>query len=714
MTSKTSLFNKGIYKSNVKRFAWGSVLYFVLLFVMSGFLVLMSVNVKDVSFDMAHNGGVPLLYQQPYILPSIVTAAGVSAVVALLIFRFVHSKKQSIFTHSLPVCRTANFISSLAAAFTLMFVPLILNTLILVILSVTRYAAFFTVGSCFGWMGVNMLCLFIMFSVAVFAAMLTGNSFAAVALNGLMHCFLIIIAAGFGQLAEVFLHGYASSNPIYHFLAERNFFTVIFEMASHLQTITNVGNIVFCAVLSVALYIGAYVLYRLRRMETVEDVAAFKCLNPIFKYLVTFLASISVFAITAELLGTRPLFAVLLTVIVSVVAYVAAEMVLKKTLRVWRSYKGYLIFAALFGLTLCTFAFTSFFGFETRVPDVSDISEVALYNNINFNGTPPFTKDSELISYFADTHKKLTEKRNVLNERFADENSYDTYIAIEYKLKNGKTLKRKYGVTWTDNVEIMDVAYANLDYKKLADEFFTDKIDRLGRVTIHFQGDSVPGTEMTNDITDVNKFRELFEAVKSDIATLNFSQMNYTNSCYGFTLNFQYTRKQTEEDNKENELQIPRATVNEIAEYGENGESYYELYRVINPNYKNTIKWMYDNGYGDLIRFNSNAVYYIEKNAQSAKQRYKSDVYSKPTTEDEYSADKFAKIDPSDVGALIDFAYGYVENGNDDTPMYFIYAVGNTENGDITAQAQRYGYLNSIIGVSAERLPDFLAKYVNK
>lgn len=709
MTSKTSLFNKGIYRSNVKRFAWGSVLYFVLLFVMSGFLVLMSVNVKDVSFDMAHNGGVPLLYQQPFILPSLVTAIGVATVVALLIFRFVHSKKQSIFTHSLPVCRTANFISSLAAAFTLMFVPLILNTLILVILSVTRYAAFFTVGSCFGWMGMNMLCLFIMFSVAVFAAMLTGNSFAAVALNGLMHCFLIIIAAGFGQLAEVFLHGYASSNPIYHFLAEKNFFTVIFEMASHLQTITNAGNIVFCAVLSATLYIGAYVLYRLRRMETVEDVAAFKCLNPIFKYLVTFLASISVFSITAELLGTRPLFAVLLTVIVSVVAYVAAEMVLKKTLRVWRSYKGYLIFAALFGLTLCTFAFTSFFGFETRVPDVSDISEVALYNNINFNGTPPFTKDSELISYFADTHKKLSEKRNVLNERFADESSYDTDITIEYKLKNGKTLKRKYGVAYTDNVEIMDVAYANLDYKKLADEFFTDKIDRLGRVTIHFQGDSVPGSEMVNDITDVNKFRELFEAVKSDITTLNFSQMYNTNNCYGFSLDFQYTRKQSAEDEKKENVQ-PAATIRYY-----DGENYYDLYRVINPNYKNTIKWLYDNGYGDLIRYNSNAAYYIEKDAQSANRRHKNDVArDNQSTETEYSADKFAKIDPSDVGALIDFAYGYVENGNDDTPMYFIYAIGNPENGDITAQAQRYGYLNSIIGVSAEQLPDFLAKYVNK
>ncbi len=712
MTSKTSLFNKGIYKSNVKRFAWGSVLYFVLLFVMSGFLVLMSVNVKDVSFDMAHNGGVPLLYQQPYILPSIVTAAGVSAVVALLIFRFVHSKKQSIFTHSLPVCRTANFISSLAAAFTLMFVPLILNTLILVILSVTRYAAFFTVGSCFGWMGMNMLCLFIMFSVAVFAAMLTGNSFAAVALNGLMHCFLIIIAAGFGQLSDMFLYGYAGDNPIYLFLKEKNFFTVIFGMTSGLPKITNVGNIVFCAVLSAALYIGAYVLYRLRRMETVEDVAAFKCLNPIFKYLVTFIAAISTFSLASEMLEKTPLLVILLTLIVSVVAYVAAEMVLKKTLRVWRSYKGYLIFAALFGLTLCTFAFTNFFGFETRVPNVSDISEVALYNNINFRGTPPFTKDSELISYFADTHKRLSEKRNVLNERFADESSYDTDITIEYKLKNGKTLKRKYGVAYTDNVEIMDVAYANLDYKKLADEFFTDEIDRLGRVTIRFQGDSVPGSEMVSDITDVNKFQELFEAVKSDITTLNFSQMNYTNSCYGFTLNFQYTRKQSAEDEKKENVQ-PAATIRYYD--SENYENYYDLYREINPNYKNTIKWLYDNGYGDLIRYNSNAAYYIEKDAQSANRRYENDVArDNQSTETEYSADKFSKIDRTDVGALIDFAYANVESVDEDKPVYFIYAIGNPENGDITAQAQRNGYLNSLICVSAEQLPDFLAKYVNK
>ena len=258
-------------------------------------------------------------------------------------------------------------------------------------------------------------------------------------------------------------------------------------------------------------------------------------------------------------------------------------------------------------------------------------------------------------------------------------------------------------------MEIMDVAYANLDYKKLADEFFTDKIDRLGRVTIRFQGDSVPDSEMVSDITDVNKFRELFETVKSDIATLNFSQMYNTNNCYGFSLDFQYTRKQSAEDEKKENVQ-PAATIRYY-----DGENYYDLCREINPNYKNTIKWLYDNGYGDLIRYNSNAAYYIEKDAQSANRRHEIDVARDyQSTETEYSADKFSKIDPSDVGALIDFAYANVENVDDDKPIYFIYAIGNPENGDITAQAQINGSLNSLICVSAEQLPDFLAKYVNK
>ena len=38
MTLKTSLFNKGIYKSTVRRYTWGAVLYFIILFMSCGIL----------------------------------------------------------------------------------------------------------------------------------------------------------------------------------------------------------------------------------------------------------------------------------------------------------------------------------------------------------------------------------------------------------------------------------------------------------------------------------------------------------------------------------------------------------------------------------------------------------------------------------------------------------------------------------------------------
>ena len=55
-------------------------------------------------------------------------------------------------------------------------------------------------------------------------------------------------------------------------------------------------------------------------------------------------------------------------------------MVLKKTLRVWKSYKGLLGFAGAYLLMMILFVFTGFFGFESRVPDEDNITGVAVYD----------------------------------------------------------------------------------------------------------------------------------------------------------------------------------------------------------------------------------------------------------------------------------------------------------------------------------------------
>ena len=49
MTLKTSLFNKGIYKSTLRRYAWGSILYFILLFLCTGMMILLNENPDSVN-----------------------------------------------------------------------------------------------------------------------------------------------------------------------------------------------------------------------------------------------------------------------------------------------------------------------------------------------------------------------------------------------------------------------------------------------------------------------------------------------------------------------------------------------------------------------------------------------------------------------------------------------------------------------------------------
>ena len=213
MTSKTSFFNKGIYKSTVKRYSSGAVLYFVILLLSTGISVLMNIDAeRSVTFDRAY----PLILRSSYMALPILLAIVVPTVVALLVFRFIHSKKQAIFIHSIPVSRKANYISSILASFTLMCAPIILNGIILILISVCGFGEYFGIADCMAWMGYNLLGIFLMFSVAVFSANLTGNSFAAAGINILIHSFLFITVATLGVMAEAFIYGYNENYEIYN------------------------------------------------------------------------------------------------------------------------------------------------------------------------------------------------------------------------------------------------------------------------------------------------------------------------------------------------------------------------------------------------------------------------------------------------------------------------------------------------------------------
>lgn len=569
MTLKTSFFNKGIYKSAVKRYIWGAVLYFVVLFMSTGLSVLLNSDRDFSHLPYDYFKDYSVILHGSYIGIPIFLALIVPTVVALLIFRFIHSKKQAIFTHSLPCSRRAIFVSSVSAAFTLMLVPILLNGIILVLLSVSAFGRFFTVADCMVWMGLNAFGVFLMFSCSAFSAMLTGNSFAMIAINIILHGFLFVTAVTLGVMADVFLYGFNNVNYVYDILAENNFAVVVFQFIDR-NFRADLTSFKLCefSFFALVLYVLSYILYKKRRIETVGDVAGFKCLNHVLKYLVTFLVTMFGFAVFSSYIAANITVFVIICIIVSAIAYFASEMVLKKTVSVLYAWKGYVGFAVFFICLSSLFAFTSFFGFETKVPEADKVEEATIYNYY-YVSQEPYTDDRNVIDMIIKTHGEFTDEVPALNTAMRYTTTQETRIHIRYKLKDGKVIQRVYPVAMDKNTEIMNEFYESENYKKTCEAIFID--DSL-IVSLRLNGDI--------ELKDKDEFLDL---IRKDVLELDYEQLRNIaydgpKALYDVRVEFK-----AEEINDSR----PRAMVN-------------AFYMEITEDFKNTVKWLEENGYQKL------------------------------------------------------------------------------------------------------------------
>lgn len=665
MITKTSLFNKGIYKSTLRRYLWGSVLYFVMLFLVTCMGILLSVDPTDTVSFLWRND-VPLILEDGFMVVPMLLAMVVPTVAGLLIFRFIHSRKTSVFVHSLPVKRTANYISSVLAGITLMAVPVIINTVLLILISLCGYGNFFTAGDCVVWMLLNLLCLFAMFSAVCLVGSITGNSFAMIALNLLIHTFVLIIGAGLVMVCEVFLYGFAGQNTFFDTVMENTFPVKLCEIMtkwtySQGQWAEFGTSIIKIIIFAIVLYLLSLIFYKKRRMETAEEVAGFKCLNPIFKYLVTFIGALSTFSILATFIREKQPILWGVIILVSAVIYFGAEMLLRKSFKVWKSYKGYLIFLLAFALMMCGFAFTHFFGFETRLPDMENIQSAGVYNY--YNGEKPLLDNDEVKSRTIHMHHQLLKEIPVIK----DEDRY-TNIHVEYTLKNGKTLHRAYPIDENELFRIMDDMYENEEYKKVSERIFTP-MESLYRANIYSDHDSL-------EITDEKILNELIECIRKDIENLSYSEIN--SQGWGFSVEINYVSK--------NPLEGEYYTLQENNR--EKRISY--LHIPVNSNYKNTMEWIKENGYWETVCIRSGKAYCVAKSWDEL-----------PGKNGESDGRILLVEDETDIEKITDFVYNSHQKYIPDKDRYYLYQV-------IDADTKDY---RSITFMTKEELTELLPGY---
>lgn len=206
----------------------------------------------------------------------------------------------------------------------------------------------------------------------------------------------------------------------------------------------------------------ALLLYRTRKSEMTGSTVAFPWATPIFKYGVAFCTAVALGQFLYYFLfgryrsgGSDSLPGTILCMVAAgLVGYFVAEMLIKKSFRVFRAgAKG----AAIVALALVLLGVAMSFdltGYEKRVPDESEIESVYY----TFSGmTNVTTDDADTIRRLTAAHQAIVKNRNeqarIADAWDADTLSQSDYADIEpfslrltYYLKDGSQLSRSYSL----------------------------------------------------------------------------------------------------------------------------------------------------------------------------------------------------------------------------------------------------------------------------
>lgn len=206
----------------------------------------------------------------------------------------------------------------------------------------------------------------------------------------------------------------------------------------------------------------ALLLYRTRKSEMTGSTVAFPWATPIFKYGVAFCTAVALGQFLYYFLfgryrsgGSDSLPGTILCMVAAgLVGYFVAEMLIKKSFRVFRAgAKGAVIVSLALVLLGVTMSF-DLTGYEKRVPDESEI-ESAFYT---FSGmTNVTTDDADTIRRLTAAHQAIVKNRNeqarIADAWDADTLSQSDYDDIEpfslrltYYLKDGSQLSRSYSL----------------------------------------------------------------------------------------------------------------------------------------------------------------------------------------------------------------------------------------------------------------------------
>ena len=461
MASGTSCFNSALYRKTLTRF-WP-------LWTLWGVLWLLLLPLSQLSryFDWVREGrsdsALVENFQEILSLQEVGVwlAALVGVLAAMAVFSYLYSARSACMMHALPLRREGLFLSQYLAGLTMLVLPLAAVALV-------TLAVGMAVVPSWGWgqalppVGIWLACMsgvcLFFYSFACFCAMFTGQLLALPVFYAILNWLAMVVNFLVTALMEQFFYGYQAN----YLPAWVEFLTPVslLRQACYwgVRDVHGDGALVrgLAAPQFVALYAGIGVVfallalwvYRGRQVESAGDVVSVPLVRPVFKYGVALCSGLCLGVFTTQILGwyntdSTPVL-VVCVLLWTAAGYFAAEMLLKKSFRVLRAWKGCAAAMAVMAF-LCAVCVFDLFGVETRVPDPDRVISMEADAGMGYPGDSGrltlTTSDRGIIEQVTALHQAMVNER----ERVGTE-AGDDYISLRvtYRLENGSTLSRQY------------------------------------------------------------------------------------------------------------------------------------------------------------------------------------------------------------------------------------------------------------------------------
>lgn len=461
MRSATSYFNGTLYRKTLARYwpLWaGYVVIWAFLMplnLLNQYLSIIVGGYRDINEARLNEA----LQFPEFVVPGMYFAAFFAVLCAMAVFGYLYSSRSSCWFHALPMRREALFTTQYLAGLSFLLLP----QLAIAVLTAMVEVAFLpmsnwgqALGALLAWLAaISGICLFF-FSFAAFCAMFTGHILALPAFYGILNILAAVIYELVDSLMREFFFGYTGSPAAYKTV---EYLTPTYALrdaaywrgSSDVPRFESPGTIAAYALVGVALAFAALYVYRRRHAETAGDVVAIPLVRPLFKYGVSFCAGLCFGMFTTAFFGWNTMNVLIPCVLFwAVVGYFVAEMLLSKSFRVFRRWKG-AVTMPLVLLALCLTCSLDLFGVETRVPSVDQVERMGVEIDMGYpsdDGGRLFAtlKDRETIQKFIDLHQAIVDDRARLDRErktYRSGNDY-VYLSLWYTLEGGRSLDRSY------------------------------------------------------------------------------------------------------------------------------------------------------------------------------------------------------------------------------------------------------------------------------